>query len=434
MKIMNSYPARKGTVHPTSGLVVTPVRTRLLQRKCACGQHTGNGGECEACKQKRLELQRAAVNRDTPNTVPPIVHDVLRSPGQPLDPALRAWMEPRFGHTFGRVRVHTDEQAAKSARAVQAQAYAVGNDLVFNTGAYRPATRSGQALLAHELAHVVQQSGPLRTAALPYRISEPSDPSEQAADALASSVLGAAGPFPQRPSIPGGGAAQETLFRRVLTRQTNCPANTNGAPADPLAELTAMDATAGALCGALATLLAIAGALTEAGLRNPGAGVDLAYQNTFGLPPARPGGFLNRLTGAIRPSLNEALGEEMGLLALRYQLLARFFSQPIPYRCGIPDRFGGCPQTAANCAAEDAGACEGVGAIFLCPSFWGFDTQQQAGVAIHEAAHINWGSVGHGARGPGGNFRHAECYAELVAQVFAFGLPPTGNPCVAPGP
>ncbi|HMN29260.1 MAG TPA: DUF4157 domain-containing protein, partial [Caldilineaceae bacterium] len=88
---------------------------------------------------------------------PPIVNEVLRSPGQPLDPATRAFMEPRFGHDFSHVRVHTDAHAAKSARAVGALAYTVGNNVVFGANQYSSATYHGRELLAHELAHTVQQ-------------------------------------------------------------------------------------------------------------------------------------------------------------------------------------------------------------------------------------------------------------------------------------
>ena len=79
--------------------------------------------------------------------------------GQPLDAATRASMEPRFGHDFGQVRVHTDEQTAQSAASYQARAYTVGGDIVFGAGEYDPGTREGQRLIAHELTHVVQQRG-----------------------------------------------------------------------------------------------------------------------------------------------------------------------------------------------------------------------------------------------------------------------------------
>jgi hypothetical protein len=85
------------------------------------------------------------------------VHETVRSPGRPLDPVARRELETRFGHDFSRVRVHTDERAAESARAVDALAYTVGQEIVFEEGQYAPSTASGRALLAHELAHVVQQ-------------------------------------------------------------------------------------------------------------------------------------------------------------------------------------------------------------------------------------------------------------------------------------
>jgi len=85
------------------------------------------------------------------------VQEVLRAPGQPLDPAARAFMEPRFGHDFGQVRVHADARAAESARTVNALAYTVGEDIVFDAGQYRPESEEGQQLIAHELVHVVQQ-------------------------------------------------------------------------------------------------------------------------------------------------------------------------------------------------------------------------------------------------------------------------------------
>jgi hypothetical protein len=100
---------------------------------------------------------------------PPIVHEVLRSSGQPLDPAARAFMEPRFGYDFSRVRVHSDSQAAKSAESINAQAYTVGSNIVFGTNRGGTGNQSHRRLLAHELAHVVQQRG--KTDDVPRTIS-----------------------------------------------------------------------------------------------------------------------------------------------------------------------------------------------------------------------------------------------------------------------
>lgn len=176
--------------------------------------------KCDKCRKRKPLLQRAAVHPG-PYSVPPIVHEVLRLPGRPLDPATRAFMEPRFGYDFSRVplqaaatalqtrltinqpgdryeqeanrlveqvmgmpvptgrdqeslgagydfsqvRVHTGAEAAESARAVNALAYTVGRDIVFGAGQYAPASARGQRLLAHELAHVVQQTGGVNGAA-----------------------------------------------------------------------------------------------------------------------------------------------------------------------------------------------------------------------------------------------------------------------------
>jgi hypothetical protein len=91
-------------------------------------------------------------------SAPPVVHDVLRSSGEPIDHTTRTTFEPRFGHDFSQVRIHADETAARSAQAVGALAYTVGHDLVFGAGQYQPQSAAGQSLLAHELAHVVQQT------------------------------------------------------------------------------------------------------------------------------------------------------------------------------------------------------------------------------------------------------------------------------------
>jgi Domain of unknown function (DUF4157) len=138
-----------------------------LQRKCACGGTSGPTGECEECRKKRVAgmQRRLAADAQTstldsrPLTAPPVVHEVLRAPGEPLPRASRAALESRFRFDFSHVQVHTDAKAADSARAVDALAYTVGRDVVFGAGQYRPGTVAGESLLAHELAHVVQQHG-----------------------------------------------------------------------------------------------------------------------------------------------------------------------------------------------------------------------------------------------------------------------------------
>jgi hypothetical protein len=104
-------------------------------------------------------VQRFAPDGGGPVAAPPIVESVLASPGRGLETREREFFEPRLGRDLGRVRIHVDAAAAESAAAVGAHAYAVGSHVVFGAGRYRPESPDGRRLLAHELAHVVQQSG-----------------------------------------------------------------------------------------------------------------------------------------------------------------------------------------------------------------------------------------------------------------------------------
>jgi hypothetical protein len=237
----NTSRAKRDDVH---GALVDSHRTRgglpvpFVQRKptCACG------GGCPRCKEEALQAKlrinqprdrhereadrmaervtqvrdprrleeplilqrRAAQHHAETAMVPPIVHEVLRSPGQPLDPATRAFAEPRFGYDFSGVRVHADRHAAESARAVNALAYTVGQDVVFGSGRYAPGISAGRRLLAHELAHVVQQSGRTNGPPVLQRQEGPGAGREQA------------GPLPPL-TIPGTGIS---LFPSPLRLQS----------------------------------------------------------------------------------------------------------------------------------------------------------------------------------------------------------------------
>ncbi|MCY7272247.1 MAG: DUF4157 domain-containing protein [Phormidesmis sp. CAN_BIN44] len=116
--------------------------------------------EGEGMVQRLAIAHQASPSNQTqdPSEVPPIIHDVLNSSGQSLDPVTQVFMEQRFRWDFSQVRVHTDDRAAQSSQAIQALAYTVGRDIVFNMGQYSPHTNRGKRLLAHELTHVVQQS------------------------------------------------------------------------------------------------------------------------------------------------------------------------------------------------------------------------------------------------------------------------------------
>jgi hypothetical protein len=147
----------------------------VLQRKCGCG------GQCPKCGDDKRKLQRSAhTDVAAGSLAPPIVHDVLRSGGEPLDRATRAHYESRMGHDFSNVRVHRDAQAAASAQAVDALAYTVGSHVVLGRNA-APST------LAHELVHTVQQQS--MPAGGELRVGPAGDHFEQQADRVAQSVM-----------------------------------------------------------------------------------------------------------------------------------------------------------------------------------------------------------------------------------------------------
>ena len=128
-----------------SSINSTPIRALSLQRKCA------------TCEDEELQRKSHNSNAATPSSGLDTVSATLRQSGSPLDANTRAFFEPRFGVDFSAVRIHTDTQAAESARSVNALAYTVGRDVAFNSSQYAPHTDSGKRLLAHELTHVVQQ-------------------------------------------------------------------------------------------------------------------------------------------------------------------------------------------------------------------------------------------------------------------------------------
>lgn len=212
--------SRTATTHARQqAAAITNVASGVLQRKCACGTHTIAGGECASCQKGKTSatLRRAATNVQPVNEVPPIMHEVLRSPGQPLDSDTRNFFEHRFNHdlsgvhaqsdssssmsgemsvsrpsgpdeqqaervadqltdrrgvnagpsrlisdhNFSGVRIHIGSLASSSARSVNALAFTVGRDIVFADGQYAPQSASGRRLLAHELTHVWQNRGRL---------------------------------------------------------------------------------------------------------------------------------------------------------------------------------------------------------------------------------------------------------------------------------
>jgi hypothetical protein len=168
-------------------------------------------------------VPEATVQRKKSSRLAPVVEPDPDSPitgqnhgGRPLDAATREFFSACFGHDFGNVRVHADAEAAESARAVNALAYTVGRDVVFAAGQYAPHTRAGRQLLAHELTHVVQQSGAPR---IPQEAAEQGDPAVQNVQTLRSvqivqNVRTHAGVAAASPHVDLGHGANSGLIQR----------------------------------------------------------------------------------------------------------------------------------------------------------------------------------------------------------------------------
>lgn len=181
--------ARTGEQFPGSLTFQVATRRPVLARSCSCDGDTATG------------------------LAPPIVDEVLRSPGRPLEADARTEMEAQLGHDFSRVRVHDDSRAGDSARQVHARAYTVGASIVFGPGQYAPRSPEGRRLLAHELAHVLQQRN---VAPPPAQLTvAPADgPGEHEANIAAATST----------SDDRSSAGGRPIATAVLQRQTASPA------------------------------------------------------------------------------------------------------------------------------------------------------------------------------------------------------------------
>jgi hypothetical protein len=161
-------------------------------------------------------VQRRVATGVDGSAAPPMVDEVLRSPGRPLDRDTRAFMEPRFGHDFSQVRVHTDARAAAAAQAVQAQAFTLRHNIVFSAGQYNPNRTEGRRILAHELTHVIQQQSPKANSVPNIQLLERSiRPAGQFADELEETLSGSQFIYP----LPDGTTRGDEVVR-LLNRSS----------------------------------------------------------------------------------------------------------------------------------------------------------------------------------------------------------------------
>jgi hypothetical protein len=290
----------------TAAPTLAPVHSGgVLQRKCACGNHTVAGGECTECGKNKSGLQRklaigashdpleweadlvanqvmaAPVHIPVSNALPRIqryaapsaagadvapasVARTLASPGTLLDPLLRQDMEHRFGYDFSQVRVHSGSDAEQSARDVNANAYTVGRDIVFGAGRFAPGTHEGRRLIAHELTHVVQQTN--ESIATEKRVAREADDEEEERKrrAAAGQQADAGAPATTIPVEDGDAATKNapTVDAGVASapdqpKPAADPAKANAGPSSQTPSAGGTESGAAQLGGASATPLAV---------------------------------------------------------------------------------------------------------------------------------------------------------------------------------
>ena len=217
------------------------------------------------------------------------------------------------------------------------------------------------------------------------------------------------------------------MLQRLVAR-TNCRAGVASAPEEAADELADIDRQAHEMAAELGAQYAIDAADVRAnGVSDSPSPTLTSFLEHFGLPPASGRGFLNRITGVVRPTQDIATAEELRILSRRFALVARQLSGSngrIRYVCGTGqvNLGGGC---AGACDA-DAFTCGGASAIAVCPSFWtGFaDNTARAAIIVHEVFHMVFAFGSRGEivdetqRGPGRNFNVAGCYEFLVDDLF----------------
>lgn len=347
-----------------------------LQRACACG------GGCAGCRadDTSIQLKTKTAHSNQQNAAPAIVNQALNSPGQTLDSSTKAFFEPRFGYEFSKVRIHTDTLAAKSARSINALAYTAKNQIVFANNAYQPQTSSGNRLLAHELTHVIQQSG--------------------ATDAI----------------------------QRTVAPSSTCAANVHHASANPLADLARVDALAQNMALGASGVLFLE-ALT---FNDPNFGQSYvydAYRNWFGTPQqTTSGAWRSRFRTATFASEAEAARHEMQTLSERFSRIAGWLAQDIHYRCPGTSAYTlpGC--ATGHCGNKAAQTCHlGSHTVGICPNFWLEPAPQdmsQAALLIHETIHPLFHYQFHSTASAAGRGRNPGCYQGFVLSIYNTGLIP----------
>ncbi|HEY0006848.1 MAG TPA: DUF4157 domain-containing protein [Pyrinomonadaceae bacterium] len=223
--------ARQRQDHPSQSAALTqPTPLQSAPPAVRLPHSSSTTKDAQGGLKKHDALSTESSETTSSDNVPVLVQQVLRSPGQPLDSEARTRLELRTGHDFGHLRVHTDEQAAASARALESLAYTAGSHLVFGEGQYAPHTAEGDRLLAHEAAHALHQTEAGSSLA---GIAPPDSLAERRADEFAAAVTNPAsehaGLSPEL-NFRDWGAAWHIHPQRIVTKGTVAHTGEVGAP------------------------------------------------------------------------------------------------------------------------------------------------------------------------------------------------------------
>lgn len=411
---MNAELHTKVQSNPAQNFI--PVGTGILQRKCSLCNTPGLSENSEQNGEK-LILQRSPAAQTEYDTVPPVVHEVLRSSGQPLDSETRTFMEARLGHDFSKVKVHTDTKAVESANAVNALAYTAGRNIVFEAGHYVPGTTTGRRLLAHELTHVMQQQEGLSKLMSQDRISDPKDQSEHTANTIAAKVISSTQPAKHKnendmvlPSMCQGCSENSNFFLQRVVNERKVGCRTSGIPS-----------------------LGFTGDQAVEAIRQANEAAILMAQR------AENNLFIDRLTFGdlpTDPTFAAILNEELGLditnatdrdhtevVQRRFELIRTrvLESDFTGYTCigGSTVTLGsGTPAACSgDCCTGGARACSctGVGHIVLCRPWWTSPrTDLRPASLLHESFHTYFGFINDFTNA---KLNDAHCYTAFAARL-----------------
>lgn len=331
--------------------------------------------KCAACdeeeKAQALQTKPAGSSGQGAREVAPIVHEVLRSPGQPLDARTRAYFEPRFQHDFSRVRVHVGDRAAESAQTLNALAYTVGTDVVFASSRYTPGSTAGRRLLAHELAHVVQQSGSHKF------------PGGEAAEQQGGAI----------PAVTTDGARPRVQRQASDFGVDHAPV-TGGRQRPRFAEAAAVSQAEKTRQSILDAAINQLGPVFDAMKRQR------ANEPTRAFDAPRPVADAMRSLGLNNTRIDTDTAEGMGTLAYLY---SAFLSLVKNRYSSFADVQIGSSDECANPLLYGAETSAGSGTqepIVLCPVFFGARDECRAFILMHEYFH-KVGLIGHGERSLG---------------------------------